>query len=371
MIGMTSLSQLARLRSGVKSRRISSYDRKGGNFDWVEIAPDSRHTIGEIEGVGCIKHIWCTMWCDDPHVYRKVVMRMFWDGEEKPSVEVPIGDFFGLGHNMIRNFVSLPLQMSPRDGRGFNCWFPMPFQNHARLEIHNEATAKINYYYYINYEEYPPDTSMADYGRFHAQWRRVNPTPGWADPKMRWSENGEAMRDAWQTSNLTGENNYMILDAEGKGHYVGCHLDIDCLTRQANDWYGEGDDMIFIDGEETPRMYGTGTEDYFNTAFSPIREYCAPYHGIIVNEGTPDWQWRGKNSMYRYHIEDPIFFEESIKVTIEHGHANKLSNDYSSTAYWYQTEPHKVFPELLAADKRLPNVAGYGGDERNATKKEV
>jgi len=135
---------------------------------------------------------------------------------------------------------------------------------------------------------------------------------------------------------------------------VGCNLHIDVFERQVNDWYGEGDDMIFVDGEPFPSLHGTGTEDYFCMAYCPQTEYCAPYHGLILYSGTPDWPWKGKNSMYRYHIEDPIHFRKSIKVTIEHGHANKLSNDYSSTAYWYQLEPHRAFPPLLPVGLRLP-----------------
>lgn len=141
MIGMGTLAGLARLRPGVKRMRESSYDRNGGNFDWWEFEPGVRRDIASIEGAGCIKHIWMTMGCDDKHVYRKVVLRMWWDGEDAPSVETPIGDFFGMGHGLTRNFVSLPLQMSPEDGRSFNCWFPMPFEQGARIEVEN-ATGK-------------------------------------------------------------------------------------------------------------------------------------------------------------------------------------------------------------------------------------
>jgi D-arabinan exo alpha-(1,3)/(1,5)-arabinofuranosidase (non-reducing end) len=356
MIGMGTLAGLPRLRPGVKRLRESSYDRKGGNFDWWEIEAGAARNIAEIQGAGCIKHIWMTAWCEDKHALRKILLRMWWDGEDKPSVETPIGDFFGMGHGLTKNFVSLPLQMSPEDGRSFNCWFPMPFEKSARIEVENEARLKVNLYFYIDYEAYPDGTDMAEYGRFHAQWRRVNPTPGWADPNVRWEDNHEAMQRAWQTANTTGRGNYVILDAEGAGHFVGCHLDVDCFSRQANDWYGEGDDMIFVDDAPWPGIHGTGTEDYFNTAFGPKQEYCAPYHGIILYQGTADWPWRGKNSMYRYHIEDPIFFGKSIRVTIEHGHANKLTNDYSSTAYWYQNEPHKPFPALLPVAERLPRL---------------
>ena len=144
------------------------------------------------------------------------------------------------------------------------------------------------------------------------------------------------------------------LEAEGSGVYCGCCLHIDCFERQANAWYGEGDDMIFIDGEPwPPRLHGTGTEDYFNMAFCPQTEYCAPYQGLTLYSGNSEWPWKGKNSMYRFHIEDPIRFERSIRVTIEHGSSNKLWNDYSSTAYWYQLEPHKPFPPFLAVEERL------------------
>jgi len=146
---------------------------------------------------------------------------------------------------------------------------------------------------------------------------------------------------------------------------VGCHLDIDCFAREKNDWYGEGDDMIFIDGEAwPPSFHGTGTEDYFNTAYCPREEFSAPYHGLILYSGTEKWPFKGKNSVYRYHIEDPIHFEQSICVTIEHGHANNLSNDYSSTAYWYQLEPHGGFPELLPVAERLPRADEPGYEPR-------
>ena len=113
--------------------------------------------------------------------------------------------------------------------------------------------------------------------------------------------------------------------------------------------------MIFIDGEPfPPSLHGTGTEDYFNTAYCPKQEFSAPYHGLTLYSGTETWPWRGKNSVYRFHIEDPVHFRESILVGIEHGHGNNLTNDYSSTAYWYQTEPHMVFPKLPPVQERLP-----------------
>jgi hypothetical protein len=189
---------------------------------------------------------------------------------------------------------------------------------------------------------------------FHAQWRRENPTDGWSDDSRRFAEDQAYRNEVFATANTTGEGNYVILEARGRGHYVGCNLNIDCFARGADDWYGEGDDMIFVDGDTSPTLHGTGTEDYFGTAWSPQREFCAPYHGLPLTSGMPEWPWAGKHSMYRFHIEDPVHFRESIRVTIEHGHANHLSHDYSSTAYWYQTEPHAPFPSLPHVAERLP-----------------
>lgn len=343
---VASLSTIAYERAG-KRRRISSFDRTGGNNDRIYIKSGETQNIADINGAGCITHIWATiaMEPEENDYLRKIVLRMYWDGEEDPSVEVPIGDFFGMGHAKCRNFVSLPFQMSPEDGRGFNCWFPMPFDSKARIELLNECENTCIFYYYIDYEAYDelPDGLL----RFHSTWHRECPTTGVSDETMTNKEfefGGE---------NTTGEGNYVILEAEGKGHYVGCNINIHNLRNSSKwDWPGEGDDMIFIDGEKwPPSLHGTGTEDYVNMAWCPQQEYSAPYHGIIL--GGRD-NWKGQITYYRYHIQDPVMFEKSICVTIEHGHNNHRSDDWSTTAYWYQTEPHKVFDNLPDVSKRLP-----------------
>ncbi|MGD8451416.1 MAG: DUF2961 domain-containing protein [Phycisphaerae bacterium] len=358
-IGYSTLAQLARLRD-FRSRRVSSFDRRGGNRDAFPVAPGERHTVAEIDGPGCIKHIWSTN--SHAHVrdaMRSCVLRMWWDGERRPSVEVPLVDFFGGGFGICKDFWSLPLQMNPDRGRGMNCWFPMPFRRHARIEMHNGWHEPIDLFYYVDYEAYREWTD--DLAYFHAQWRRENPTVGWGRKDLKGPKNRANLEWYWKTPNTTGAENYVILDARGRGQYVGCHLDVDCFAREKNDWYGEGDDMIFIDGEPwPPSLHGTGTEDYFSTAYCPRTVYSSPYCGITQYSGSPEWgpeeeNWpfRGKNSLYRFHIEDPIRFEKSIRVTIEHGHNNKLSNDYSSTAYWYQFEPHAAFPRLPATKQRI------------------
>jgi hypothetical protein len=338
------LANLPRLSDAV-SRRASSWDRTGGNRDWVSIAPGATHELARIDEPGVVRHVWMTAASDDPAYLRAATIRATWDGARSPCVEVPLGDFFGLGHGQTANFWSLPLQMSPQDGRGFNCWFPMPFDS-ARLEVANDGTAPLVLYYYVDYEL---AHGTPDDGRFHAAWHREQATHG--------IERGALPNEEYLFggTNLDGGANYVILEAEGRGHYVGCHLDIvnrSGVGPETFDWYGEGDDMIFVDGEAfPPSLHGTGTEDYFGTAWSPTQASSGPYHGLILPGGD---NWAGEISLYRYHLEDPVRFRRSIRVTIEHGHANRRSDDVSSTAYWYQDEPHGTRPAYPSVAERVP-----------------
>jgi hypothetical protein len=327
------------------SRRASSWDRSGGNDDRLHIQPGEEAVLADIQGAGCIRHIWVTIDCEEPDFLRKLVLQAWWDGEQSPSIRVPIGDFFGIGHAQTRNFSALPLQMSPEDGKAFNCWFPMPFANSARVSVVSECSREeVLFYYYIDYQLYDELPDGAGY--FHAQWRRQNPCGGISDEGM---SNDEYL---FCGHNRSGMGNYVILEASGRGHYVGCNLNYQNLRLTEDwNWYGEGDDMIFVDDEPfPPSLHGTGTEDYFNTAWCPMQAYSAPYHGITM-PGGPNWS--GKISLYRFHIEDPVCFRKSIRVSIEHGHDNHRSDDLSSTAYWYQSEPHRPF-ELLPVADRIP-----------------
>jgi hypothetical protein len=344
-----SMSNLFQKRNA-KRMRESSYDRTGGNDDRIYVKPGDTAVIADIKASGIITHIWTTLANDgfsqESNYLRKTVIRAYWDNEQYPSVEAPIGDFFGMGHGLSKNFVSAPLQMSPEDGKAFNCWFPMPFRERGLLTVTNECDTTLIVYYYVDYEivnELPPSALT-----FHAQWRRQNPTRG----KKR--QDFKTHRDyCFGGENRDGKENYVLMEAEGSGHYAGANINIHNLGTSALwDWPGEGDDMIFIDGEPwPPRLHGTGTEDYVNMAWCPTQTYSAPYHGLILGG---DDNWKGKITYYRYHIQDPIIFEKSIRVTIEHGHDNHRSDDISSTAYWYQDEPHKTFEPLLPVEKRLP-----------------
>ncbi len=345
---MFQMDEIAKKRQG-KRRRVSSYDPTGGNDDRKYIQPGDTFTLADLTGAGCIRHIWMTLANEgfqvEKYAHRKIVLRMYWDGEQTPSVQAPLGDFFGIGHGITKNFVSAPLQMSPQDGQGMNSWWPMPYGNGARITVTNECDTVLILYYYVDYETY--DTLPEDMLRFHAQWHRECPTAGTPDP-----QNEDHNAWCFEGENLDGRNNYLVLQAEGTGHYCGCNVNIHNLNPSGLwDWPGEGDDMIFIDGDTQPTINGTGTEDYVNMAWCPTQEYNAPYHGLIL--GGRD-NWKGKITYYRYHIQDPVMFEKDIRVTIEHGHANHRSDDWSTTAYWYQTEPHKPFEPIADVTHRLP-----------------
>lgn len=345
----------------VRSKRESSYDKTGGNKDYWVIGSGEIATIADIGGAGCIKHIWMTGMCSDKYFLRKVVMEMYWDGEENPSVRVPLGDFFGVGHGYCNHYTSLPMSMVfAKDRRGpkgtvcaaLNCYFPMPFAKGATIKILNESDRALdNFFFMIDYESY--DEPLPDcMGYFHACFNHENPCkkveyPTPADSKK--PSPGEL-----PGKNLSDNDNYVVLDATGKGHYVGCVLSIDNIdaTNQHYSWPGEGDDMIFIDGEPwPPSLHGTGTEDYFNAAWGfPSGEYAGPYHGVtLLNDR---YEYYGKMTAYRWHIEDPVHFKESIRVSFEHGHANDQGNEYSSVAFWYQSAPHKPLSELEPAADR-------------------
>jgi hypothetical protein len=301
------------------SARVSSYDRSGGNKDSLTIPPGGTAVLAELQGPGAIHHLWVTI-SAEAFYGRKLVLRMYWDGEARPSVEAPIGDFFGVGHGLNRNLSSLPITDSS-EGRARNCYWYMPFARSARITVSNEGRREVPaFYYYVDYRTLPalPEGTPT----FHAQYRQeFPPQPG---------------RD------------YLLLEAEGRGHYVGCQMSV---LQRAMGWWGEGDDRILVDGESAPSLHGTGSEDYFSDAWG-MRESQGLFYGCPLQE--EDFQAGSKASVYRFHIPDPIPFKKSIRVTIEHGHANDRADLNSSTAYWYQVEPHRPFPALPPVEARLP-----------------
>ncbi|MCU1471856.1 MAG: hypothetical protein JWQ39_3005 [Glaciihabitans sp.] len=367
------LTQAANLRSA----RASSFDQSGRNRDnWI-IMPGEERTLADLEGPGFITHIWMTQSCRiqpgpgqidpavvgvpmleihnalgvswevvDPDYYRKVLFKIYWDDQETPSVVAPLGDFFGLLNSLSGSYESLPLSVSAKEpelhtfggSAAFNSYFRMPFGSRARIVVENQNDIPYLQYFYIDYElsrdPLPEDTLY-----FHAHWRRALPNVGWG-PDL------QANSIETTIPNLDGKDNYVVLETEGRGHYVGCNV---AVRHFQGSWWGEGDDMIFIDDDTwPPSLHGTGMEDYFGHAWG-MQHNAYLFNGTMVHEEDVP----GFHHSYRFHIVDPIRFEKRIKVTFEHGHGNHLSDDWSSTAYWYQTLPSPILT-VPGVDERLP-----------------
>lgn len=294
--------------------------RKGSAF--INIASKKKAIIAEIDGTGVIHHIWLTFPSkigDELFLSRKLLIRMYWDREDEPSVEAPIGDFFGMGHGVRKTYYSLPMSICPQGGH--NCYFPMPFETGARIEIENLSPIEITgFYYQIDYSL--TNKLPKNLGRFHAQWRCESPTV-----KLR---------------------DYVIVDGiQGRGHYVGTVLSITTLE---DNWWGEGEIKFYIDDDkEYPTICGTGTEDYFGGAWGFGEEFYSPFLGLPYSVGGE--KTGGQHSMYRWHILDPIRFQKRLRVTIQQigwksGGLYERSDNVSSVAYWYQIEPHNKFPKI-------------------------
>jgi Protein of unknown function (DUF2961) len=325
------LDGLEKLKSFDTMRASSSDpDWRNGNADARPIEPGGTLTLGEFEGPGQIVHIWFTIAHDDPSYSRLLTLRMYWDGEKHPSVECPVGDFFGMGHGLDKPFTSLPIRVTS-DGRGRNCYWPMPFRKSARITVTNESARKCHaFYYYVDWQKHVTLAKGSAY--FHAMYRQEFPC-------------------------MMGRN-YLLADIEGRGHYVGT---VQSVVMVSPGWYGEGDDFFFIDGEKEPRLRGTGTEDYFCDGWG-FREQSGPFYGTPLWEG---YDTGDRGSAYRFHIPDPIVFKKSLRAEIEHKGSQTFPDGkgdgfierddlMSSVAFWYQIEPHKPWPALPAGETRLP-----------------
>jgi hypothetical protein len=302
----------------------------------VDIKAGQTFTIAEIEGSGSIQHIWMTPTGN----WRYEILRFYWDDEATPSVEAPVGDFFGMGWGQYSPLQSLAVCVNP--GSAFNCYWPMPFRKKCRITLENIDTKPMTLYYQVDYLEtqIPNDAAY-----FHAQFRRVNPLPY--------------------------KHNYTLVDSIlGKGQYVGTYLAIGVHN---NGWWGEGEIKFYMDGDtEFPTVCGTGTEDYFCGSYdfdtkqrtangnleSRYTEFCSPYSGLPqVIRGDGHYNVSQRFGLYRWHITDPIRFEKGLRVTIQDlgwrndGRYLPLQDDMASTVFWYQTEPHGAFPKLPAKDQ--------------------
>ena len=331
--------ELAKIKDGIRNRRVSSYDKGGYNRDHLEpIKPGGTAVLADIKGAGVINHIWITIAPGPERLSRNdIILKMYWDGNDEPSVLAPIGPFFGQGWNEQYNYATFAMSTGPGNGTGLSCYFAMPFEKGARIEIENQNDIQIDaFYYYVDYLEMKK--LPADMGRFHA-WFNREITETLPEGETEWGVTGA------QRANKDGANNFVFADIKGKGHFVGINYYVQNPTPM---WYGEGDDMWYIDGEAYPSLVGTGTEDFFNTSWCPKEKYENIYFGYPrVNN---DIGWLGRTHAYRFFIQDPIFLEESLHGSIEHGHNDCLTLDLATVAYWYQ--------DKAVAVPAIPDKAG-------------
>ena len=296
---------------------------------YVVVQPGEVLELANIEGPAMIQHIWIT----PTGQWRNSILRFYWDGQQIPSVECPLGDFFCSGWQQFAQISSLAVCVNPANA--FNCYWEMPFYRHCRITLENRADEPVTYYYQITYAlgELPEGCAF-----FHAQFRRVNPLPYKQD--------------------------YIILDqVQGQGHYVGTYL---AWAPHNNTWWGEGEIKFFIDGDRTyPTICGTGTEDYFCGAYGfedPFTHddylpFTTPYAGFYQARRDALYESQMRFGMYRWHLTDPIRFEQDLKVTIQAlgwrdgGRYLPLQDDIASVAFWYQTLPTIPFPPLGGKDE--------------------
>ncbi|MBI3209860.1 MAG: DUF2961 domain-containing protein [Candidatus Solibacter usitatus] len=323
-----------------QSLKQSSHDRTGGNRDFFPIAAGATQELFQAQGPGVISHIWFTIAARSRTHLKELVLRIWWDGKDKPSVETPVGDFFGLNLGDYVLYQSEFLACSP--GRSLNSYFAMPFRKSARIAVTNEGKEDVNAFYsnidYLRCNALPSDALY-----FHAQYRQKTPNVAVTYPGP-------------QKLNPDGKSNYVFAETRGRGHLMGVTLGVQI---NAEGWMGEGDDMIFLDDESKPAIIGTGLEDYFLGSWNfggrdgatPFghNQYGAPQ--IMMAERTG-----GRYSCYRWHGDNPITFSRYMKHTIEHGHANDRADNYYSVCYWYQSEAVTDFPAMPPVADRIPRV---------------
>ncbi len=324
---------MATLEEGVASKAARDLGQGWKVNPYVFINPNETFTLAEIEGPGAIQQIWMT----PAGHWRHSIMKFYWDDEKNPSVEVPVGDFFAAEGGKFTPVSSLAVCVNP--GSALNCYWIMPFREKCKITMENIGEKKMSVYYQINYTltEVPDDAAY-----FHAQFRREHPV----EYKKPFT---------------------IVDDIKGKGHYAGTYM---LWQTNSRGWWGEGEIKFYMDGDKKfPTICGTGTEDYFCGSYGFVAkkedgksgyvDYSTPYAGFAVVEPDDNLldfaQTRFK--MYRWHISDPIRFEKDLKVTIQAlgwrsgGRYLPLKDDISSVAFWYQTEPHKKFPELPGKDE--------------------
>ncbi len=328
-LGQLPLDNLTRQLDWVPKRSSSSNPDIAKNGDSRSIPAGEELVIADLTGPGVINHIWCTINTSDIFHGRSHVVRVYYDGNDKPSVQVPLGDFFGVGHGAAADYHSAVTTVSSH-GRSRTCYWRMPFRQSAKVTVTNEGKQRTaSFYFYVDWQQHkslPEDTVY-----FHATYRQENPTTS---------------------------DDFLILDTKGRGHYVGTVFS----AHQAEiGWFGEGDDRFYIDGEKTPSLTGTGTEDYFNDAWG-FRRFAAPYFGVTLWEG---YMPGDRVTAYRWHLPDPVPFKKSLRVQMETrgsvftekmkflGQFLPRQDFVSSVAYWYQWPLVELTDSLPPANQRI------------------
>ena len=362
----TSTMRVGEVRRGAGERRLNPKAEPRGdldeasNYDNFRVAPGETHVLLDEKGPGVITHIWITFLGPEPQDWapegsanhQEMLLRMFWDGNPRPAVEAPVGDFFANSFGKRSEVISLPVVVEDADS--YNCYWHMPFRKSARIEIENQSDKPIGLLYYnidwIKKEKLPDDTPY-----FYAQYRQEYPVQKGKD--------------------------YVLLETKGKGHYVGTVL---AVRTRSPAWFGEGDEKIYIDGEAKPSIWGTGTEDYFLSAWG-LKTTSTPYFGVQYFD-----QWGivgGHTSAYRWHINDPLVFNTGIKVTLEHfgwispdenpqyksTSWNESEDDYASVAFWYQTgestftarAPHARERKLPSLEREIVRAAEFADEKHH------
>jgi len=328
--GRGATADVWRLQNQQGRRESSESLDVDSNGDGRSIPMGETLVLGDLEGPGMITHIWCTAGTFDPFYGRSLVLRIYWDDSDKPSVVTPLGDFFGVGHGAFSDYVSAAVAISSY-GRSHNCYWQMPFRKRAKVTVTNESKKFDcpSFYYYLDWQEH--ESLPDDIGYFHARYRQAAP----AEP-----------------------GHYKIIEIKGRGHYVGTVYSVQQVELG---WFGEGDDRFYIDGATEPTMRGTGTEDYFGDAWG-FRHLSTPYHGVSLWEG---YYPGDRLSAYRWHLRDPIGFSKSLKFTIEHrgsvftdagrhlGQFNERPDWVSSVAFWYQMPPVGFDKPIAPIEKRI------------------
>jgi len=332
-----------------RSLKQSSYDRTGGNADSWPIAAGATREVFAATGPGVVTHIWFTIAAPGVFHLKELVLRVYWEGRVLPSVETPVGDFFGLNLGQYVVYQSGFLNCSPV--KALNSYFAMPFRKSARITVTNEGAQDVNAFYSnVDYQLVPSLPEDAAY--FHAQYRQSAPPVASTND---WTSNVNNL------TNLDGRANHVFLETRGRGHLLGVTLGV--LQNQEL-WMGEGDEMIFVDDEAMPAITGTGSEDYFCGAWDfGGRDGSIPFAHLW--NGAPLIQSAeragGRYCLYRWHADNPVTFTRSLKHTIEHGHANHRADSFYSVGYWYQSEPYTDFPALPPLADRLPSLKAVGG----------